>query len=214
MNTKLILGSFTILLGSLFVGCDKHEVIPAPIDIVDLKVHFEGNINGTFVEYTDDVDGFNGETSDAQYILTSPAPSTVSYYCDMTSNLINRSLKVGIGSIYWDAGAIEKPLVEDFNTFFSSLKDVTTIPYTTGAEDGFEVIYTDNFNNIWTSKENSVNPQSVLFTSIENDSDNTGDYSKFRVEFSCYLYRTVTQIPLEIDSIRIDNGVFDGWFKR
>ncbi|MFN5416180.1 MAG: hypothetical protein ACK5B9_03925 [Flavobacteriia bacterium] len=214
MNTKLVLGSFAILLGSLFVACNKHEVVPPPADIVDLEVHFTGNVNGTYVEYTDDVDGFNGETSEAQYVLTSPQLSTVSYYCNMTSNLINRSLKVGLGSIYWDAGAIEKPLVEDFNSFFTSKKDVTTIPYTTGAVDGFEVIYTDNFNNVWTSSETSVNPQSVLFTAIENDSDNTGDYSKFTVEFSCYLYRTVTLNPLVIDSIRIDNGVLDGWFKR
>lgn len=214
MNTKLILGSFTILLASLFAACVKHEIIPTPADIVDLKVHFEGTINGTFVEYTDDVDGFNGETSDAQFIQTSPLLSSVSYYHDMTSNLIDRSLKVGIGSVYWDAGAVEKPLVEDFNTFFTDLEDQTGIPFTEGAVDGFEVIYTDNFNNVWTTDAESTNPQTVLFTSIENDSDNTGDYSKFTVEFTAYLYRTVTEIPFARDSILIEDAVLDGWFKR
>ena len=214
MNTKLILGSFAILLSSLFVACVKHEVIPKPADIVDLKVHFEGSINGTYVEYTDDVDGFNGETSETQLLLTSPVLSSVNYFCNMTSNIINRSLKIGMGSLYWDIGALDKPRVEEFNTFFTNIKGVTTIPYTSGAVDGFEVSYTDNFGKTWVSDPASVNPQSVEFTSIENDSDNTGDYSKFKVEFSCYLYRVVTQTPLAIDSIRIDGGVFDGWFKR
>lgn len=214
MNTKIILGSFALLVASLFVSCVKHEVIPKPADIVDLQVHFEGSINGTYVEYTDDVDGFNGETSDAQFIVTSPAQSSVSYFCDMTSNLINRSLKIGMGSLYWDAGAIEKPLVEDFNTFFTALKDQTGIPFTAGAVNGFEVTYTDNFGNVWVTDETSINPQNVLFTAIENDSDNTGDYSKFTVEFDCYLYRTVTEVPLTRDSIRIVDATFDGWFKR
>lgn len=212
MKTNITLVSFILILSSLFVACVKHEVIPKPESKVDLKVHFTGIINGTDVEYTDDVDGFNGETSDAQYIVTSPSPSSVSYFCTMTSNLISRSLKVGIGSIYWDAGALEKPSLTQFGTFFSALKDDNTIVYKTGAVDGFEVIYKDNFNNTWVSDETSINPQSVLFTSIANESDDTGDYSKFTVEFSCYLYRDVSMT--ERDSIRIDNGVFQGWFKR
>jgi hypothetical protein len=214
MKTSYILVSFAILLGSLFSSCIKPEIIPAPEPLVDLKVHFEGNINGTDVEYTDDVDGFNGETSDAQLILTSPSPSSVAYFCNMTSNLIDRSLKVGMGSIYWDAGALEKPSVEQFNDFFTGLENTTGLPYTSGAIDGFEVSYTDNFGNVWVSDPTSTNTQSVLFTSIENESDNTGDYSKFTVEFSCYLYRTVSTLPLERDSISMSNGIFEGWFKR
>lgn len=214
MKTSYILVSFAIVCGTLFSGCVKPEVIPAPEPLVDLKVHFEGIINGTDVEYTDDVDGFNGETSDAKLILTSPSPSSVSYFCNMTSNLIDRSLKVGMGSIYWDAGALEKPSVEDFNAFFTDLKDQTGIPFTAGAIDGFEVSYTDNFGNTWVSDPTSTNAQSALFTEIKNESDNTGDFSKFTVEFSCYLYRTVNTNPIERDSISISDGVFQGWFKR
>ncbi|MCE3296888.1 MAG: hypothetical protein K0R65_2602 [Crocinitomicaceae bacterium] len=214
MKTSYILVSFALLFGTLLSSCIKHEVIPAPEPLVDLEVHFEGNINGTDVEYTNDVDGFNGETSDAQLILTSPSPSSVSYFCNMTSNLIDRSLKVGIGSIYWDAGALEKPSVEEFNAFFEDREEMTGIPYTSGAVDGFEVSYTDNFGNVWVSDPTSTNPQTVLFKEITTESDNTGDYAKFKVEFSCYLYRTINTLPLERDSISITDGVFDGWFKR
>lgn len=214
MKTSYILVSFALLMGTLFTACIKHEVIPPPEPLVDLEVHFEGIINGTAVEYTDDVDGFNGETSDAQLILTSPSLSSVSYFCDMTSNLIDRSLKIGMGSIYWDAGALDKPSPEQFNNFFTDLENVSGIPYTTDAVDGFEVTYTDNFGNVWVSDPTSTNVQSALFTSVETESDDTGDFAKFTVEFTCYLYRTISEVPLERDSIKIDNGVFQGWFKR
>lgn len=203
----------TLLLGLTFVSCDKHEVIPAPSPLVDLKVHFEGSINGTDVEYTDDVDGFNGVATSNKYILGS-SDSHVNYFCEMESNLISRSIKIGIGSLYWDAGALDNPSIEQFNGFFTNLKDNTGLTYGPAAEDGFEVTYIDNFGNQWVSSPTSVNPQTAVFSTIENESDNDGDYSKFTVNFSCYLYRIVTQTPLEIDSIRIDNGVFQGWFER
>ena len=204
-----------LLLSVLFFACVKHEVIPAPIDQVTLKPYFTGNINGTNVEYTDDVNGFNGVNSQSEHIVTSPNLSKVIYYCDMTSNIINTSIKVGYGSLDWDAGALEKPSLEQFNTFFTSLLTPAPIFYGSYPDTGFEVEYKDAFGNTWNSDKASVNIQTAEFTKIENDSDATGDYCKFTVEFSCHVYRPTIVLGLPSrDSIRIENGHFEGWFLR
>ncbi len=213
---KTIKLSFSaLLLSTLIFACVKHEVIPAPIDTVILKPYFTGKINQSSVEYTDDVDGFNGVTSQSEHIVTSPLKSKVIYYCDMTSNLINTSIKVGYGSLEWDAGAIEKPSLIEFNSFFTSILDPAPIFYGSYPDSGFEVEYKDAFGNTWNSDKASVNVQSVKFTKIENESDATGDYCKFTVEFSCYVYRPtiVLGVP-ERDSIPIDDAHFEGWFLR
>jgi hypothetical protein len=212
MKAKKIVG-FALILG-LGLGCVKHEVVPVPIDSVKLKPHFTATINGTDVEFTDDVDGFNGTDSQDLNILSGTSDkSSVKYYCDMNSNLISTSIKVGIGKILFDASAVDRPTLNEFNDFFTA-KLSTDVYYSDNAEDGLVVIYRDAFGNTWTSKQNSINTQMVDFTKVTNQSDDTGDYSLFSVDFSCHVYRTVKVSPLEIDSLRIDNATFEGWFKR
>jgi hypothetical protein len=211
MRTKKII-ALSLLLSLVFFGCVKHEVIPPPTPSVDLVPHFTGIINETDVEYTDDVDGFNAETSEAQYILPPPELSTVVYFCDMKSNLISTAVKVAVGGLQWDAGALDKPSLLQFNTFFTDRLTPVTLPFSLNGKSGFEVTYSDNFGNVWKSDETSVNAQSAVFTEIENDQDGTGDYSKFKLEFSCHVYRTIGLN--ERDSLRIENGIFEGWFKR
>ena len=85
--------------------------------------------------------------------------------------------------------------------------------YTTGAASGFEVTYRDGLGNVWVSQQGSPNPQVVLFSNIKQESDATGDYSKFQCNFSCYVYRQ-EPITLVWDSLPIQNAIFKGWFKR
>ena len=211
MKTKKLI-VFTCLLG-IGYSCVKHEVVPPPSNLVQLNTAFTGTINGTDVELTDDVEGFNGEDSQDQIILAPPALSSAKYYCDMTSNLISTSVKVGIGSNTWDGSALTKPSINQFNDFTEALKNAS-VAYSDNAVDGFVVNYTDAFGNLWISNENSVNTQSVDFTKITTQSDDTGDYALFEVDFSCHVYPTVSLDPLEIDSLRIDNASLSGWFKR
>jgi hypothetical protein len=211
MKTKKFLALF-LLLGMIFAACVKHEVIPKPTPRVILRPHFTGIINGTDVEFTNDVDGFTGVTTEAQYILPPPQLSTMVYFCEMSSNLISTAVKVSVGGLQWDAGALDKPSLTQFNTYFDGLLSPTVLSYSLNGLAGFEVMYTDNFGNTWVSDQASVNPQSAVFTAIQNEQDNTGDYTKFRLNFSCHVYRKIN--ATERDSIRVQNAVFDGWFKR
>ena len=54
------LNPYTLLLfaGLLFSACIDHEVIPAPENTVDLNSAFVGYVNGTQVEFTQNVNGY------------------------------------------------------------------------------------------------------------------------------------------------------------
>jgi hypothetical protein len=207
---KLNLFSSIAFITLILVACNKHEVIPAPEPKAELKSHFIGTINGTEVEFTKNVNGYYGLANKSKIILPSPSSSSAVYYYDMKSDEAISSMKVGLGSVLWDASAASDPSVAMFNSFFNSNLSPS---YSTDGANGFVVVYKDGNGSEWTSSEGSVNPQSVQFTNVSQESDNNGDYSKFSCTFSCFVYRSYGN-PVVIDSLYIDNGQMTGWFQR
>ena len=226
----------TILI-TLFVltNCVKHEVVPAPEPLVDLEAHFTGVVNGTDIEYTEDVDGYNGSSSYAQYTTTTAIDTHV-YYASMTSDLKTASIRIGLGGISWEYSTATSPTLLQFNSFFDTLMVHTEDPtpflnFSLAAKEGFDVQYVDNDGRTWNSSllhdgNLLTNPSLISvdpkFTSMSKESDNTGDYLKFSITFSCELYRFVeyytippstTQLP-NYDTIRLTDAVYTGWIKR
>jgi hypothetical protein len=201
-------------LGSLFLtGCPKHEIIPAPEPRVDLTANFIGNINGTDVELTENVNGYYLEATKTKIILPSPNPSSAVYYADMKSGQTMVSVKIGLGSIFFDASISSDPTLSLFNSFFTAASSVTP-SYSASSVAGFEVIYRDGTGAVWTSDPTS-SPQNVVFSNIVQESDATGDYSKFVCTFDCIVYRTVVVGTVSTTySLPIQNATFKGWFKR
>lgn len=203
--------------GSLFLtGCPKHEIIPAPTPKVELESSFIGIVNGSQLELTQNVDGYYLEATKTKYILPSPTPSKAAYYANMKSSNGLVSIRIGLGSISFDGSADSDPSLSVFNSFFSS----TTAPiYSAQAAAGFEVVYRDGSGNVWTSDDTQP-VQDVVFTGIVQESDGSGDYSKFTCTFNCNVYRDVPDLttPVLTDSITlslpIQNAVLKGWFKR
>lgn len=200
--------AFLFAFGSVFLaGCPKHEIIPAPVPEVELDGHFEGTINGTPVEFTENVSGFFVEATRAKIILPPPDPSSAIYYSNMKSSESLVSVMIGLGSIHWDASLSSEPSLNQFNAFFLMPANLTPA-YTLGAADGFEVTYRDGSGQIWKSEPGAG---SVTFSNIVQESDASGDYSKFTCTFSCTVSRTVGPDTFTLD---IEDAVFDGWFKR
>jgi hypothetical protein len=195
-------------VGSLFLtGCPKHEIIPAPEPRVDLEANFVGTINGTDIELKENIGGYFLEATKTKIILPSPNPSSAVYYADMKSGSSNVSIKIGLGSVLFDGTVTADPTLALFNGFFTA----NTVPaYSALSASGFEVIYRDNSGGVWTSDPAST-PQNVVFSNIVQESDATGDYSKFVCTFDCTVYRTVGTSTL---SLPIQNATFTGWFKR
>lgn len=194
----------------VFQSCIEHEVIPAPVPMVDLSCHFIGTINGTQLELTENVNNYTGKATKNLNILPAPSVSSAAYNFEMLSTTQMSSIKIVLGSVLWDASVSAAPDLSAFNTFHSTN---TSPSYSTAGNSGFEVSFKDASGLVWTSKQNSVNPQNVTFTGIIQESDTLGDYSKFTCNFNCYVYRQ-DAVTLLWDSVYIENGIFKGWFQR
>lgn len=211
-------GIFLIgLIAFVLTSCIEHEVIPPPEPKVDLYAHFYGEINGAQVELTENVLGYVHSTSKAKILLPPPSFSSAVYYAEIHSSQVMTAVKLGMGSVNWDASISAEPSLNAFNGFFLANLNPA---YSNDGTNGFEVTYRDGTGREWKSKETSVNFMDVEFTGVEQESDNSGDYSKFICNFECYAYSLnpdslALPIPvLWLDSIRIQNAIYEGWFQR
>ena len=214
-----------IVLGFIASSCNKHEVIPAPEPKVDLLASFEGNIGGQFVQYTENVDGYYGFS---QLVAQSTGGNVdAQYYFSMVSPSYTQSIKIGLGSLSWTtATGTTTPALSLFNPFFVN-NDLPV--YKNSALGGFEVQYKDVYNDLWVSKDTSTFVKDVAFdpASIIQESDKTGDYSKFKCDFNCTVYHTYSVVDITVApqtspptmrdslaSIKVENAIYRGWFKR
>lgn len=213
------------LMGALLVSsCIKHEVIPAPEPEVDLDAHFQGLIGGSYIEYTENVDGYYGISELATQ--SAGGVSNAQYSFSMISPSELTSIKVSLGSLTWnDASGATIPALTLFNSFF---KSNDTPAYSNLAASGFEVSFRDASGLEWKSDELSptqnvtIDPLSIL-----QESDASGDYSKFNMTFDCPVYHVYSVIDIavvpqtipatmrdSIASIQIDQASYRGWFQR
>ena len=207
--TILTIGVFIFLSTS----CTKHEIIPAPTPKVDLLAHFEGVIGGQFIEYTENVDGYNGLSEIATQ--SSSGINNAQYFFSMQSPSSIPCIQIGLGSMIWNsASGTTVPDLTLFNSFFSSND---TPPYTDDAISGFEVTYHSLSGRDFESKGFSVNSQNVVYNGVVQESDATGDYSKFVCSFDCYIYNTVVD-PVTLDettdSLLVEQAIYTGWYQR
>jgi len=222
----------TIILGFLcfiFVSCIKHEVIPAPEPSVDLKSEFKGTIGGAYIELTENVNGYYGSTSIAKQ--TAAGMTNAQYLFTMLSDDENPFVQVGMGSLSWsDPTGTTIPALSLFNNFFNKDGAAMSSPvYSNNALSGFEVSYRDAYGDLWKSDEvnSSIQDVSFVYESISQESDNTGDYSKFTCNFATEVFHTYSVIdntvvpqttpPTMTDStasILITDAQIKGYFKR
>jgi hypothetical protein len=220
MKRKLIIGSMLLFVG--ISSCIKHEIIPAPKPKVTLDCNFRGFINGTDTELTKNVNGYYLEADKSKFIAPGNEPSKAVYFANMRSAETLKFIRISIGSILWDANVSANPTLTLFNQFMNSN---LTPNYSIDAAAGFEVMYRDAAGVVWKSKDTDP-VQEVEFSNIKQESDETGDYSKFICSFSTVVYHTFLEgdpdpndpeeiLTADIEySFPINDAVFKGWFKR
>jgi hypothetical protein len=204
-----------------FVGCNKAEVIPAPTNSADLKIHFEGIINGSDVEWTKNVLKYKAEATSiaTPYFdqMTGINYLNLAYYCNMKSSSEVSWIGIGLGSLQQDPTLGTRPNATTFRAFMDANSDPLMPVYSDTAKAGFEVRYTDANGNLFRSDETI--PGFVLFSELEEKQDDAGDYIQFKCEFSCVVknWRPSKLDPL-VDSVyataTIQNAVLNGYFKR
>lgn len=209
--------AFLVVTSSLFLaGCPKHEVIPAPTPKVDLKSRFVGEINGTDVEWTQNVDGYYLNPTKTKVINSGSTLSTAVYSSEMMSDTEGKAdIRVSLGLLSWDATIEEDPTLAIFNSYFKSL---TQKPMKAGADGGFEVVYTDATGKVRKSDPTRPNSPTYYLEFFQNSqvSDASGDYAKFKCSSTSafYVYYRRPVVDTIVDSILINIGEFTGWFKR
>ena len=221
----------TILVGSMIAmgltACIKHEIIPAPEPKVELVCSFNGIIGGSPLELTQNVNGYFMETKKSIFVPPTGL-ALATYFSEMKSpdNLV--AIKISMGNMRWDGNGTDGPPSNVFNLFF---KDNLLPNYTLAASStptntaGVEVAYRDVVGNIWLSKDTDDMINTMEFSNISQETDKTGDYSKYVAHFNCtvyHTYRTINQHPAPQpndttfveESFEISNAVLKGWYKR
>ena len=210
MKTKSIY-SFFFLIVLFTTSCIEHEVIPPPVNTVDLNCYFVGFVNGTQVEFTQNVQGYGADVVNYQDINPSPALSRQTYGSKIKSFYYDQAIQLKFGTLDWDAAANSEPTVAMFNDYHSTNSGIP-INFSDNGLAGIEVEYTDNNGVKWLSRESDPGQEGV-FTILAQSSDNTGDYSLFECDFSCKVWRINPQTNQD-ESLDITNAKFTSWFKR
>lgn len=214
-----IINIVTVLsfLALAVTSCIKHEVIPPPTNTIPLKASFVGFVNGTQIEFTQNVLGYRGFAGKTSFINPSPTPSKMIYVSEIGSAQDSRAVKLTYGALKWDAGLNAEPNLSMFNDFHSAnsgivlpFKDYNSLINLEG--DGVQVEYTDQNGLVWISRESDLG-QTTKFLVKKQASDNTGDYTLFECSFSCKVWRVDPQTQEQL-SLNLNNAKLNAWFKR
>ena len=201
------------LIVTLFTSsCIEHEVIPPPVNTVDLNCYFVGYVNGTQVEFTQNVNGYGAQVVNVEDINPSPALSKKTYGTKIKSFYNPQAIRLKFGTLEWDASANSQPTVAMFNDYHSS-NSAIPINFSDLGENGVEIEYVDNNGVSWLSRETDLN-QDAVFSILSQSSDNTGDYSIFQCDIAtCKVWRINPQTSLD-EFLEISNAKITSWFKR
>ena len=218
-NMKIVSVYFSLLLVLFSVSsCIEHEVIPPPTNTLDLNATFVGYVNGTQVEFTQNVLNYKGYSDKKTAIYASPELSKMLFISEMKSLTDQRAVRLTFGSLDWDASANSTPTLTMFNDFHTStsgidlpFRDEATLLDVANTIDGIQIEYTDQAGLVWISKQSDPG-QIAKFTVLDQATDKTGDYSLFEVTFSCKVWRYNVQTELD-ESLNISNGKLTAWFK-
>ena len=210
MKTKSIY-PFLFLVILFTSSCIEHEVIPPPVNTVDLNCYFVGFVNGTQVEFTQNVQGYGSVDVNVEDINPSPTPSKKTYGSKIKSFYYPQAVTVNYGTLDWDAAANSQPTVSMFNDYHQDAT-LSPISFSDDGLNGIEIEYIDNNGITWLSRETDPG-QEATFNILSQASDNTGDYSLFECNFTCKVWRFNAQTSQE-ESLDITNAKFTSWFKR
>lgn len=202
-----------MILGvALLSSCIKHEVIPPPKYESKLPVSFKAKIDGASYQIIEDIKGFYSEATQASEIMPTPQASKITYYSSFRSSQKSDIVQIRIGKLLFSANNGNRPEIDDFNEFFKN-ELTQPVTYKTDADDGVEIFFQDAQGRNWMSAEDSGLFQDFELTSLEEDTDEEGEYMKFVARFNVSLYDNLLD-PVLSDTLEIQNAVFQGYFKR
>jgi hypothetical protein len=202
MNKLFILLGGVLLLGTMSCN-NQHEVVPAPVPVADLECSCKARVNGIDYEYVDTC------TYDNEKLINTSAPSRASYKTIVQSASLNQGFEFEMKTLEWVDDGSNFPSIEEWKDYFQGNSSPAYYVNDEYSPNGIIVKWTDPTGVIWTSDTVSgCNGINFQYTSMEHDSDQTGNYMKFRAEFNCPVMNAAG------DSMCIENGILKTSFKR
>lgn len=208
---KYFRGISVLLTMVLLASCIKHEVIPPPKKVLNLPASFYCSKDGQTYELIKDLEGYYCYSSQAKAILPTPQLSEVIYYSALKSDNKMDYIQIGLGQLLYDANDHIDPTLDEFKTFFNANSNPV---FKDNAVGGVEIIYRDASGRVWKSSETSTSPQSFTIESMQQSSDESGDYMKFTAKFNAWLYEFDPVAGTIIDTLVMQNAIYEGFFKR
>lgn len=201
---------FALLFSGLAMfSCKKPEVIPAPTSNAGLKIHFQGIINGSDVEWTKNVDGYKAQSRKVYTPQTGTGLLDLAYYCGMVSSSKVSAIEIALGSLVQDPNLGTTPNMVTFKNFVESNM---TPSYSKNATAGFEVTYTNENGLIFRSDE--TQPATVEFLDLEEKEDASGEYIQFKCKFTCPIFYIDSVDATNNLTGVIQNATLTGYFTR
>lgn len=195
-----------VVLASLtLVACSKPDIVPAPDTRADTKIHFEGIVNGTDIEWTKNVNGYYAAPNSVLTYDSVSGSNAYQFYSFMQSDANLASFGLGLGSIIHDPEVSEKVSQDAFSRFFST---DSTYSFSTNALNGVEIVYSDASGRLYKSEE--AFPGTVTFKSFQLLQDNDGDYMQFEADVDCTVY----SFQEDTMTATIQGATFTGYFVR
>ena len=197
-----LLGSVALL--SFFSCNNKHEIVPAPLKTAELECSCKATIGGSVYEYTDTC------TYDNEKVINTSGLSKGIYSAIVQNAQMSEGVVVSLRTLEWLDDGSSNPTVEEWKDFF----DANTAPnYYVNDNyniNGVKVEWTDANGVVWHSDTTQFcSGIDFVFTEFTHDSDQTGNYMKFRGIFNCPLIKAD-----DSDTICLENGVIKSSFKR
>jgi len=198
---------FSLLAGGLLLATfscnNKHEVIPPPLKVAELDCSCKATVDGILYEYTDTC------RYDNQKTINSTSLSEGRYSTKIENASMNQGFEIEMRNLEWFDDGSNLPTVEEWKLFFNT--NLSPLYYVDDnlSSNGVTVKWTDPTGVVWSSDTTSVcSPIDFLYTSMEHDSDATGNYMKYKAVFNCALKNASG------DVICVENGVVKTSFRR
>lgn len=199
---------FAIIGSGIFLGLvscnDLHEVVPPPVELVELNCSCEATIDDVEYEYIDTC------TYDNIKNISTSSTSRARYSAKVQNVTMNEGFEIEMRSLNWIDNGSNNPTTEEWISFFEANMDPNYYLNDDAGTNGVVVKWTDPNGGVWTS-DTTLYCGSVdfLYTEMEHDSDQTGNYMKFKGIFNCPLIKSDGS-----DTVCVQNGVIKTSFKR
>lgn len=204
----------------VFVSCTRHVIVPAPeppVSNVDVECKFDGIVDTLLYSLKDGTNSYGCHMLVTKNIQPSPFSSNAIYSDSLGSSspAFKSGIRLDMGRFSWVDDGTNNPAISEFKTFFTGTNlmlqygDSVQIPYSNGALNGVQITwYNSNGIAYYSSDTSTFNGRYFLFNNVNYEADNTNEYVKWSASFTCQLWNVAG------DSVVINNGTFQGAFKR